>query len=315
MRLSKEIKIGVLVSVSVLVFFAGFYFLKGANIFSGENEYYAYYDNVQGLQTSSSVQIKGLGVGRVSNIELLDSDKVKVTLAVGKDVAVPVGTTAELASSDLLGTKVVVLNLGMGTELAKDGAILPASIESGVIDNISVELSPLIIDLRHVLSTLDTVLIGVSGVLNEKTANSLSNTVGSLDITMQNFSELAEKLNKESETLASMIRNANSIAENLAQNNQSITNIIENAEKTTDALAKAPIQKTIDDLQSASKQLNEVLSKINRKEGTLGYLVNDEKLYKDLTETLDALDLLIKDVNARPWRYINVNVFGKKNKE
>lgn len=316
MKLTKEAKIGLLVTISLLIFFAGFYFLKGANLFSGENRYYAYYDNVQGLQESSSVQVKGLSVGRVSKIELIDStDKVRVTLAVSKKVDVPVGTTAELASADLLGTKVIKLNIGMGTQLLEDESTMPASIEGGVIDNLSVEISPLIKDLRSVMSTLDTVLVGVSGVLNEHTANSLQSTVFSLELTMQNFSSLAAKLNRESDELAAMIRNANSIAGNLEKNNQSITNIIHNAELTTNQLSQAPIEQTVKDLQSASNQLEGILSKINENEGTLGMMVNNKELYQNLTNTISTLDLLIKDVNERPWRYINVTVFGGKNKK
>ncbi|MCB9045647.1 MAG: MCE family protein [Chitinophagales bacterium] len=315
MKISKEAKTGLLVTVSLLVFFAGFYFLKGANIFSGENEFYAYYDNVQGLQTSAAVQVKGLGVGRVSGIELIDSEKVKVTLSVSKSVDVPVGTTAELGSADLLGTKIIRLNFGMGTQMLEDGATLPASMEGGIIDNLSFELSPLITDLRHVITTLDTVLVGVSGVLNESTANSLSNTVTSLDVTMKNFSELSEKLNNESEQLAAVIRNANSITSNIADNNQGITNIIKNAEQTTSNLSAAPIQETVQELQSAAKQLDGILKKINDNEGTLGMVVNDKQLYNNLTETMKTLNDLMADINAHPWRYINVTIFGKKQKK
>lgn len=315
MRFSKEARIGLLVAISLLIFFAGFYFLKGANLFSGENEYYAYYDNVQGLQTSSAVHMKGLSVGRVAAIDLGENGKVKVTMAVSKDVALPIGTSAELASLDLLGTKIIKLNLGAGTKMLEDGATIEGATETGIIDNLSVELSPLIIDLRHVITTLDTVLVGVSGVLNESTANSLSNTITSLDQTMKNFSDLSAKLNRESDQLASVIRNANSISTNLAQNNESITNIIKNAEKTTDNLSQAPLQETVKELQSASQQLDAILKKINNNEGTLGMVVNDKQLYENLTATMNTLNQLMADINARPWRYINVTIFGKKRKE
>lgn len=315
MKISKEVKIGVLVAISLLVFFAGFYFLKGSSLFSGEKEYFSYYDNVQGLQSSAAVQLKGLGIGRVSKIELIDSDKVRVIISVDKDVELPVGTSAELASADLLGSKIIKLIPGTGTQMLEDGATLPASIEGGIIDNLSVEISPLIIDLRHVITTLDTVLIGVSGVLNEKTANSLSNTVTSLDVTMKNFSELSAKLNQESEQLASIIRNANSISTNLANNNQSIENIIKNAETTTNNLSAAPIQETVKELESAARQLDGILQKINNNEGSLGMVVNDKQLYNNLSSTMKALEELMADINARPWRYINVTIFGRKNRE
>ncbi len=314
MTFSKESKIGLLVTLSILVFFAGFYFLKGADLFSGENKYYIYYDNVQGLQTSAAVMVKGLGVGRVSDIELIDSEKVKVTVAVSKDVDIMVGTVAELASADLLGTKVIKLKQGAGTTIAEDEATLEGVIESGVIDNLSVEISPLVKDLRHVVASLDTVLVGVSGVLNESTANSLANTVTSLDLTMKNFSELAQKLNRESDNLTGIIQNAKSITDNLADNNEEISKIIKNAETTTDQLASAPIQETINELKSASAQLDILLQKINSSQGTLGMMVNDKQLYDNLTNSLNTLNALMADINAHPSRYVNVTIFGKKKK-
>lgn len=315
MKVSKEVRIGILVTVSLLVFFAGFYFLKGANVFSGENEYYTYYDNVEGLQPSASVQIKGMSVGRVSKIELNGNEKVKVTISVSKKVKLPEGTSARLAAADLLGTKVISLELGGGSGIVKDETTLPASIEGGILDNLSVEISPLIKDLRHAVNTLDTILISVSGVLNEQTQAKLASSIESLDITMKNFSELSTKINGESDQLASVIRNANSITSNLADNNQAITNIINNAKATTDQLANAPIEQTFKDLQSASNQLQGVIQKINSNQGSLGMLVNDKQLYENLTQSLKTLDLLIADVNAHPYRYINVTIFGRKNKD
>ena len=315
MKLSKEVRIGILVTVSLLVFFAGFYFLKGANVFSGENEYYTFYDNVEGLQPSAAVQIKGMSVGRVSKIELNGSEKVKVTISVNKKVKLPQGTSARLAAADLLGIKVISLELGGGSGVVEDEATLPASIEGGILDNLSVEISPLIKDLRHAVNTLDTILISVSGVLNEQTQAKLASSIESLDITMKNFSEISTTINGESDQLASVIRNANSITANLASNNQAITDIINNAKATTDQLSNAPIEQTFKDLQSASNQLQGVIQKINSNQGSLGMLVNDKQLYENLTQSLKTLDLLIADVNAHPYRYINVTIFGRKNKD
>lgn len=315
MALSKEAKTGLLVMISLVIFYLGFNFLKGSNVFSGENEYYAYYNSVQGLQKSAGVQVKGLNVGRVTNIELVAGDSVKVTFSVSKDVEVPVGTTAELASSDLLGSKIILLKLGTGTTLLEDESVMPASVEGGIIDNLSVELSPLIQDVRHVVTTLDTVLVGVSGVLNEQTAKNLSATIVSLDVTMKNLSELSVKLNNESEQLSSIIHNANSITSNLADNNQQITNIIKNAEATTNQLANAPIEQTVKELQSTVEELRSVIGKMNGTNGSLGLMMNDAALYNNLTHSLKTLDALMADINEHPSRYINVTIFGKKRKD
>ena len=137
MRLSKEARIGLLVATAILVFIAGFYFLKGANIFSGENEYYTYYDNVQGLHPSSPVQIKGLTVGRVSAIDLNGSGRVKVTLAINKSTEIPEGSIAALTATDLLGTKAIALKLSTSADIVQDEDTLASDVEGGIIDALS----------------------------------------------------------------------------------------------------------------------------------------------------------------------------------
>lgn len=304
-----------MVLLALLVFFAGFYFLKGSNLFSGENEYYAYFEDVQGLQLSSAVQVKGLTVGHVTEIKLNGGDKVRVAIAINKKIQVTKGSVLKLASSDLLGTKVLKLDIMENAPAAEDESTLAAQVEGGVIDNISSEISPLIKDIRHVVATLDTVLGGVNSMLNQDTRNKLSSSVASLDVTLKNFSELSRKLNNESSQLASVIRNANSITTNLANSNQQVTNILKNAEGISNQLANAPVEQTVKDLQATIAQLQGIVNKINNNEGSLGMMVNDKQLYNNLTETLKTLNVLLADVNAHPSRYINVTIFGRKNKD
>jgi phospholipid/cholesterol/gamma-HCH transport system substrate-binding protein len=312
MKFSKEARIGLLVAISLLIFFAGFYFLKGANLFSGENEYYVYYDDVQGLQPSASVQVKGLSIGRVSNIELNGGGKVKVILAVSKKIKVLRGSSAKLTTADLLGTKVIRLDIGAGPQELEDEAVLPGAVEGGMLDNISLEITPLIQEVRHVVGVLDTVIVGIDEMLNPVTRQRLSNSVASLDVTMRNFAQLSDKLNRESAQLASIIRNTNSFTGNLASNNQKINQIIQNADATVDQLAKAPLTQTVQDLNQTIAQLQGVVNKVNSNQGSLGMLVNDKQLYNNLSETLTTLNLLMADINAHPSRYINVTIFGKK---
>jgi len=230
MKLSKEAKIGTLVLFAIVIFFAGFYFLKGSNVFSSEYQYYADYNSVQGLTASAAVQIKGVNVGKVTDIELKDDGKVRVTLSIAKATRIPSGSIAELISLDLLGTKAVRLNLGSSPQMAKNKEVLPASVETGIIDNISSEISPLVKDVRAVVATLDSVLLGIHGILNDETRENLHSSVASLDVTMKNFADLSKKLNAESDQLASVIRNANSITTNIKDNNEHISNVIKNAE-------------------------------------------------------------------------------------
>lgn len=312
MILSKEARIGLLVASAILIFFAGFYFLKGANIFSGEHEYYAYYDNVQGLHPSSAVQIKGLNVGRVSAIDLNGGGKVKVTLAVNKNTVIPVGTVAKLASTDLLGTKAINLELGTAKEVLEDEAVIPSAVEGGIVDALSAEITPLLQDLRHAVGTLDTVLVTVNNVLDVQARQDLRQSIGNLNTTMLHLSQLSQRLNAESGQLAAVMRNANSITSNLASNNEQITRIINNTASVSDQLSQAPVEQTLKDFQAAVSQLQGVVAKINSNEGSLGMLVNDKGLYNSLNTSLLTLNELMADIQAHPARYINVTIFGRR---
>lgn len=317
MKFTKEARIGLLVSISLLIFFAGFYFLKGVNIFSGEYHYVTYYDNIQGLQTSSSVQVKGLSVGHVSKIKFKGTgkEKVEVTIAVSKKVKLPKGTVAELISTDLIGTKAVSLELGDEVTYYDDEAVVPGVVKGGLLDNLSVEIAPLITDIRHVIGTLDTVIAGVNTMLGPENRQRLTNSVTSLEITMRNFSQLSGELNGQSKQMASIIRNANSITGNLAENNRQISNILRNTDNISSQLSGAPIQQTFSDLQTAVAEFKSVVNKINSNQGSFGMLVHDKELYQNLTEALKTMELLMADLQAHPSRYINVTIFGKKKQQ
>jgi phospholipid/cholesterol/gamma-HCH transport system substrate-binding protein len=317
MKFTKEVRIGFLVTISLLIFFAGFYFLKGANLFSGENTYYVFYDNIQGLQTSSSVQIKGLSIGHVAKVKLRGTgkEKILVAIAVSKKVQLPQGSVAELISTDLIGTKAINLELATGSTYMQHGDTMQGIVKGGLLDNLSVEIAPLIADIRHVVGTLDTVVSGVNLMLGDDNRQRLSNSIAALEVTMANFAALAKQLNAQSGQLSSLISNANSITGNLADNNRQINNILRNADTISSQLSGAPIRQTFNDLQMTVTELNGILDKINKNQGSLGMMVHDKQLYQNLTEALKSLDVLMADLKEHPTRYINVTIFGRKKQQ
>lgn len=313
--MSKEMRIGLLVAAAVLIFFAGFYFLKGSSIFSPEYEYRAYYDNVQGLQPSASVQIKGLQVGKVSRIVLNrdDLDKpIEVVISISKKTRLPRGTVAKLTSIDLLGTKGITLELGNSGELVEDDEKLPSSVEGGIVDKISVEVTPLLQDVRKVVNSIDSVLMSVNDIFNAQARADLQMSIAALHTTMDNFSVISNRLNGKSEALAHVIENADKITSNLARNNDNIDRTLSNLRSTTDKLAAAPLREAIENVDGVAANLKAIAQKINNNEGSLGQLVNDKLLYQNLCRTVDDLGKLSADLKAHPSRYINITIFGRK---
>lgn len=314
MTISKEVKIGALVAIAIIVFFVGFAFLKNSSIFSSAKDYYVFYENVEGLQVSAPVQIKGLGIGKVTEITLSNErpGMVKVVLEIPDETKIPMGSVAQLTSFDLLGTKGIAMQLSGSTTEAPDNSELTGAIEGGIIDKVSSEITPLLQDLRGVVFLVDSVLLSVNQILNENTRRELQGSIASLNKTMSNFNEISTKLNGQSDQMVSVIRNANSFTNNIVKNNDNIDKIIRNAKTTTDQLAAAPIESTVNKLNATADDLSKVIAKMNSSDGTLGKIINDKQLYNDLNGTLQNLSELAADLKAHPARYINVTIFGKK---
>ncbi len=315
--MSNEARIGLLVGVSILVFFAGFYFLKGSSLFSSDYQYHVFYDNVQGLQPSAAVQIHGLQIGKVSEIRLNRKElgsQVEVILSISKKTRLPKGTVAKLNSLDLLGTKGITLDLGTSDDEVEDGARLPAAVEGGIVDKISVEVTPLLQDVRKVVNNIDSVLTSVNAIFSAEARTNLQNSIAALHVTMDNFSGVSSKLRGQSNTLAHVIQNADKITTNLANNNENIDQTLSNLRSTTDKLSRAPLEEAIRNVDEMASSLKSVVAKIDNNEGSLGLLVNDKKLYDNLTTTIGDLGRLSADLKSHPRRYVNLNIFGRKAK-
>ncbi len=300
MSVSKEVKTGILVTAALGIFFVGFYFLKGANLFSNNKEFYAYYNTVDGLQNSANVQLRGLVIGHVSAIKL-DPKGVKVEITVPQNIDIPEGTVALLSSDGLLGGKSINLQLGSGGKMLDDGATIAGEKEVGMLDNVSGELSPRLRELKVTIAHIDTVLATINGVL------------APIKTTAGNLASLTGSLNQQSGEIAAIMKNLNSFTGNLAHQNDTIKQIVTNFNSLSRQLANAPIQKTVSELQNTVTQLKGVIEKMNSNQGSLGLLINNKDLYNNLNSAVNSIQKLTDDLKAHPSRYINVNIFGKKN--
>lgn len=312
MKLTKEVKTGLLVTISFAIFFIGFYFLKGAKIFSKENEYICYYDNVDGLQNAANVQISGLNVGRVSQTVLAPGDKVKVVISMPKSIEIPVGTVATISSADLLGGKVIRLDRGKGPGMMKSGAELKTGKELGMLDNVTGELTPRLRELKETIAAFNVTLAGVNNIVGDQNQKAIAAAINSIKNTADNLSALTAALGRETGEIHGIVHNTNTITASLAKQSDTVQRILANASNVTRQLANAPIQKTLADLQATSAQLQGIMGKVNSSDGTLGLLINNKDVYNNLKNSLNSLDALMADLKQHPSRYINLTIFGKK---
>ncbi|HRN99599.1 MAG TPA: MCE family protein, partial [Flavobacterium sp.] len=67
-------------------------------------------------------------------------------------------------------------------------------------------------------------------------------------------------------------------------------------------------------LESSLAKMDAIMHDIQAGKGTMGKLMKDETLYNNFSKTSKELELLLQDLRLNPTRYVNVSLFGKKNK-
>jgi phospholipid/cholesterol/gamma-HCH transport system substrate-binding protein len=308
MRLSKEIKIGIYFSITLIALVWGINFLKGKDIFNKVQILYAVYDDIEGLQTTAQVSIKGLKVGTVSKIRLdQDTEKFKVELQVRSSYSIPDNSVAYLYSSDIMGNKAIKIKLGDSREMLTENSIIKTGTEADAFSLLMDDLPSIKNNLNQTIRDVDSVFRSVNKLFSDENIDNLSKGISHLERTMYNISQLSATLNKNKQNIVSSLENIDSITSNLRSNSANINRIIDNFVELSDSLKTVRLAETVEELRT-------VIAKINSGNGNVGKLIHDESIYDNLTNTLNSLDALLSDIKENPKRYINISVFGKKSK-
>jgi phospholipid/cholesterol/gamma-HCH transport system substrate-binding protein len=312
MKISNETKVGALAAVAITLLILGFNFLKGQNLFARKNKIYAVFDKVESLSTSDPVKINGLQVGSVSDITEKDPNLsgVLVGIHITREVNIPKDSYAVINASPL-GSTVVSIVMGKATAFMGDDDTLVTRTGAGLLDELKTTLSPTVTKVEGTLKSLDSLLELVGSTLDPRAKVHIQATVSNLAASTASLNKL---LNTQNGALAKSLEHVNAFTGNLQNNTDSINMIIGNVEKMTRKFSELELQETLQKLQATADNLNNTLNKINSGEGTLAQLMNDPKLYNNLVSTSNSLNILLQDVRLHPKRYVNVSVFGKKDK-
>lgn len=312
MTISNETKIGALTSIAIALMFFGFNFLKGKNIFDQGKKIYAVFNKVEGLDLANSVRIKGFEIGSVYKINAKDEDLsgIIVTISLKKDVHIPKNSVATI-NSGLLTSSSIVITKGNATEFLQDGDTLITEDKLNLVSQLEKNIDPIIAKLGNTLESLDSVVKQVGTMFDPKTKNNFSAIIANLAMSS---ASLQKMLNTQTGALAHALNNVDSFTGSLAGNGDRITRTLDNLEKTTNKLSNSKIEEAVASIQSTMNELKEVIGKVNTPSGTLGMLINDKKLYQNLESTSRSLNILLDDFRVHPKRYVNVSVFGKKDK-
>ncbi|MBI5539925.1 MAG: MCE family protein [Bacteroidia bacterium] len=314
-KISNEVKVGVLVLLTIGIAIWGFQFLKGKNLFENRSTYYVIYDRVDGMDESSPVLINGLKVGLVTEINFLhDSlNRIIVKMLVDEGYKIPDSSIAEIYSADLMGSKAIRLNLTRNKKYYKSGDTLMSKIEQDLKAQVSAQMMPLKTKAEELMLSIDSVMSVVQNIFNENTRDNLSKTFASIKETIRNLERTSISLDtlmqNEKYVLARIFANIESITSNLKNNNEKIALILENFSSISDSLKKADIKQTIVTANSALNHANNILGKINRGEGSFGLLINNDTLYRNLENASRNLDRLMQDLRENPKRYLHFSLF------
>ena len=316
MKFSKELKAGVIALLAIVGFVVLFQFMKGRSLFTTDNIFYAQYDNVEGLAQSSPVSINGLKVGQVDKIIPHTSKDGKidflVKITVDNNFEFSKNSTLEIFEPSLMGGKEMRINLMYGGPTAKDGDTLRGAFKLGTLGSLSSQVGPVKDQLQVVLHRVDSLMTN---------ANQL--------VDAQNRQEIKLLLANLNKTVAALQTTAGSVNSLVGHNDPKLQKVLDDASLTmqsgkvtldkygnlAESIDTKKLNATIANLDATVGQLNNVVSGIDRGEGSLGKIMKDDQLYNNLNAASNNLNSLIEDLNAHPKKYVNFSVFGKNNKD
>lgn len=322
MKLSRETKTGIVVTVAILFLYFGFNFLKGKNIFYRQNTLYAIYDHIDGLAKSSPVQLNGLKIGMVADAQLNPNNpnQIIVTLSINNtDLMIPDNSIARIVSSDLLGSKAVQIILGDSKNYLNNKDTIQSDIQASLTEEVNKQVQPLKIKAENLISSIDSLITIVQSILDEKATQNISGSISKVYQSITNLEKTSFRLDSlvasEKQRLSDIFKNVESITNNFKNNNEKINSILANVNNISDSIARSNITTAIN---NANKSLNDVallLNKINEGKGSLGMLLHNDSLYVNLDRSARDLDSLLIDMRENPHRYVHFSVFGSKNKK
>ena len=299
MKFTKEIRIALVAIVGILVMYFGINFLKGINLFSTNNAYYMTFDDIQGLGASTPIYADGYKVGTVDKVDYdySGSGPIKVKADINKDLRIPEGSMAEI-EKDIMGNLQVNLLLANNPrECIEPGGVIPGTVNAGMMGK-AAQLVPVV---EKMLPKLDSILTNVNALLADPAiAASLHNVetiTNNLTVSTRELNTLMAGLNKQ---VPGMIRKANGV--------------LDNTNRLTANLADLDVQGTLNRVNATLEGAQKFTDQLNSGKGSLGLLMNDTKLYDNMTSTMSHADSLVIDLKAHPKRYVHFSIFGRKDK-
>lgn len=313
MKISNETKVGILTITALTLLILGFNFLKGKELFNRSKKIYAVFKDLGPLSKSNEVKINGYVIGKVYELTAKDKDitGIVATINLTQDVNIPANSRAYI-SSPLVGSSFIAIDKGDSSVFLQSGDTLLTRTDNGILDDVKAQLNPTLTKVRASLDSLNTIFTSINNVFTSEAKGNIKQTLANLNSASNSLNKL---LDAQTGALAKTLNNVSAITENLKKNNDSITMTISNAKQFSEKLSQLDLQKTMDSVSVMVSELKKTVAKISSNEGTLGALINDKALYNKLNDVMLSAEILLDDLRTHPKRYVNLSIFGKKDKD
>ena len=296
---TKEVQIALVAITGIVVLFFGMKFLKGLTVFSSDDNYYVQFSDISGMSVSSPVYANGYRVGVVEDVifNYDNQGQIVAVLGLNKKLHVPKGTTAEI-SSDLLGNVKLELNFGPNPiDVLAPGDTIYGGKQEGALS----KAADMIPQIEKMLPKLDSILANVNMLLADP---SIGNSLHNVDQITANLTTTTNELNRLTASLNQQVPGMM----------QKADGVLENTNTLTKNLGDLDIAMTMAKVNNTLQNVEQMTAKLNSNDGTLGLLMRDQELYRNLTSTMGHTDSLIIDLKQHPKRYVHFSIFGKKDK-
>jgi len=302
MKIKTEYKAALFGLMSIIVFIWGFNFLKGKDLLKNYNIFYSVFDNVDGIDNSTPVKLKGLTIGGIEQMHFRPDDrKIVLAIHIDKDYFIPKDSKVKITGSGLLGSKNLEIELGFSPEPARDGDTLQSVTSAGLTEIIGNSQE----QFEELVYNTNQLMIKLNQTLNETN--------------QQNLAAMLENINRITADLQTSVRQLNGM---MAENRPALKNTLKELEATgknlntiTAQLSRADYEEILKNLTESTRRLNALLLDLQQGKGNLGKLTKDETLYENLNRTLESLNALLEDLKNNPKRYVHFSVFGSKEKK
>ncbi|HJI20390.1 MAG: MlaD family protein [Alistipes sp.] len=301
----REVKIGIFAVGMIACLWAGIRFLSGIDIFSRNTDYYAAYDQINGVQPASPIMIRGVKVGTVTGISFdpAVSDNVVLRFSIKRQYRIPVNSEAKIFSNGIMGSKAIEILLGDADRFLVKGDTLRTSRDRDLMDVAGSELEFFKQKVSTVVADLSQTLGAINGLI-ETNAASVRGTLAHLNSISGSVDGL---LAAERDNLQLALRSLTAFSDMLGSNTGRMDSVIRNVNDFTGRLADSDLT---GELERTLAELNATIERINAGDGTLGRLVNDPQLYESLDRATGDLSALLVDLRENPRRYVHFSLIG-----